>query len=265
MTALPDFAPGTALTTTDFLAYGPTETVIPASGTSVLGSWPITSPAYLVSLDSSIGAGALLNMHGYFMQWLDPNTGELLDAETWYSAASSNAIGTTSALIGGRGPAKSGQLQLTVANYDSGQALTVNAAVYQSTRVVSRDDWRHLGLTAVPNFTVPFLDPTNGVLGFVPSRALGAGATISRLCTMFAGQAQLIIGNSAGSSLAVQVNSLNPPIGAADLVLLYSTSVTANQTIINLTLPRAPVQVSITNNGAATNVEMSMIQQEFSS
>lgn len=265
MTALPDFAPGTALTTSDFAAYGPAETVIPASGTSVLGSWPMTSPAYLVSLDSQIGAGAALNMHGYSMQWLDPTTGELLDAETWYSAASSNAIGTQSALIGGRGPAKSGQLQLTVENFDPGQALTVNATVYQSTRVVTRDDWRHLGLSAIPNFVLPPLDPTNGVLGCHLFANLGAGITQSRLCGMFAGQAQLIIGNSNGSSLAIQVNSLEPAIGAGGLLDLYSTSSTANQVIVPLTLPRAPVQVSITNNGAATTMGWTLIQQEFSS
>jgi hypothetical protein len=254
------------MTTSDFLAYGPQISVLSPGTPLAIPAFPMTSPAYLISADLETSAPATVPCMGLKMAWEDPDSGALLDQETWYMQASSNALGSLSATVAGRGPCKSGQLAITLTDYDPAETISVNLAVYQSTRFITRDDWRHLGLSSIPTFTAPTVDPTNGILGYHAAAALGAGGSLTRLCCLYSGQAQLMVTNPATQSLTVQVNTLDPVLGVPNFVPLWLDTSAAAQVVVDVTLARGPAQVIVANNGSSsTPMAFSLVQQEFAS
>lgn len=266
-TGVGDWTPTVTAIPSDVLIGQKTGLVISAASSQVFGPYAMTSPAYAIAVDALVSASATVPFLSVLMTWTDPSSGLTVGEEKWYITGTSTSPAAANALTIGRGPTKAGKLTVTITNYDPATSAAIDLAVWQSSRMVTRDDWRGLQQGGViPGYTSPDCAAAAGMLGWMNSVTIGAGNSETWCCALYAGQAQFIFG--AGSTPDVNVALYLPAADfpAASWPFFYNQAVTAITTQLYLPLPRGPVILHATNFAAsAVTVTWSLAIQEFAS
>jgi hypothetical protein len=223
--------------------------------------------SYIITVDALAPTAATVPFIMVDAFWVDPDTNATIAHERWYVPATITSPPQSNALVAGRGPSKSSVLNLLVTSFDAAQTMVCDLTLYQSTRAVTRDDWRSLGIGALGiSFTNAASDPPALLPGYKAPGVLTAGSTVQRLCGLYAGEAQFCLIQSAGQNLSWQVQAAQPAAVVASWPIIAGAVQTAAQANYSITLPRSPVLVTVTNNGASsTTVQWSLTAQEFAS
>lgn len=260
-----DFAPASIAVPSDVqIGQVLTGTQAVSSGSVVLTE-QITMPSYLVCCAFSWAATPTVPFATVQLSWEDPSTLLDLDLETWTVPGSDATLATSTVTHTGRGPTRAGLLAVTVWNNDPAKVMTYNITVYQSSRVITRADWRQIAALAVPNFAGSNDDPTSLILGSENGATLAASGSDSWLCDLWAGPAWLTISQSPAETLHVFLLPQDPQ-GLATVPYGYFSIDAAGGLYQQVTLPRCPVQLQINNTSAtATSVTWSLIAQETAS
>lgn len=262
-----DFTPGVAFNPADVNLDSQALVSVPAASTVTLGAYLTTQPAYAMLFDALGTLATAVPTCSLQFNWLDPATLQTVTADRWFPPVTTSGTGLSNALTTGRGPTKSGQVQVQVHNYDPTNPMTIDWRFWQSSRIVTRDDWRTLSLASPASpLLAPSLAPESNVLGWVANAAIPATTTSQWLATTYAGQARLHVntGTVAGISLQVLVPFGN--VGSGSWPILFQIPALAAEQSMDLALPRCPVVISIDNTTAgAVNVSWSLTATEFAS
>jgi hypothetical protein len=255
-----DFVPATVSVPSDVpLAYE-TGQSIGAGSDIVLGSYTITMPAYLVYVNASISDSATVPFITARMVWIDPVNGIDVDVQSWTLPA-----GSVSAVTAGRGPTRAGSLQLILSNNDPTYDISCSVAIYQSSRAVTRDDWRQPNSPAVPGYVVPASDPPALALGWF-AQSIPATTTDTYLLPLWSGQATVQLINDAAAAIQAWLIPVLPPDPSWTDTAIWQFNGTAETETQQVALPRAPCTMSIRNTtAAAVTVGWAVTGQEFSS
>lgn len=223
--------------------------------------------SYIITIDALAPAPVTIPFITGDMYWVDPSSGATIAHEQWHIPATVTSPPQTNALVCGRGPTKSAVLNLNIQSYDPLQTITCDLALYQSTRVVTRDDWRSIGLGAMgADFTNSGNDPPALLFGNKGSAELNAGTSVARMCALYSGAAQFCLLQDNAQQLAWKVQAAQPATASALWPAIAGATQSSDQFNYSISLPRAPVLVTVTNNGgSATNVQWCLTGQEFAS
>jgi hypothetical protein len=279
-TDYPDHQQSTVHVATDTILGTPLSGFSLATGaTKTVYSGPIQQTSYrlLAAAFNANGATSDNPFMKHALIWKDAQGGNTLDIEHWDQVQTNVSPAIDNALVTGRGPTKAGFLTWLVKNEDPANAVTVDAELLQSSRVVTRPDWRSVSnnysgsytgaWTTLGGVSTPVSDPPKLILGCSPGITLAALAIANRLHAIFAGQAQINI-NNGGAPLIVNFLSVNPEFSTilqqTDQIVLGAN---ANVERANISLDRGPLFIEFANNSNvnATTFTYSMIAQEFAS
>lgn len=223
--------------------------------------------SYIITVDALAPAATTVPWISLDMFWADPDTGATIARERWYINATTSSPASANALVAGRGPTKSSLLNMTLMAYDSVQAMSCDLSLYQSTRAVTRDDWRSLGTGAMgPSFVNAGGDQAALIAGSKIPASLAAGTSVKRVCGLYSGQAQFCLIQDGVQSLAWTVQAVEPGSAAANWPVVAGATTSSPQANYAITLPRSPTYITVTNNGGvATDVQWCLTAQEFAS
>jgi hypothetical protein len=239
---------------------------ITASGSVTTGNLPFARGSYVIAADCLGAADSAMPFCQVDMFWMDPTTGLTTGHERWIFPQTDEEPAGAYLLVVGRGPAKAAGLTVTVTNFDTANNVYLDLAVFQSSRTVTRDDWRATTFGNVPNFTTAAVDPPALLLGFKEPASLGAGASVTRLCSPYAGAAVMSVTQTGGQALTWSIQAIDPNYPAADYPNTGGSATSADDSQVTVALPRAPVQVTVTNTGgSASTVSWCLTAQEFAS
>lgn len=262
-----DFTPGAAITPADVAIITRTGLNVPANSAVTIGPVAVAAPAYAIAVDALISGSATIGILKVLFNWTDAISGVLVAQEQWYITGTTVTPAATNGLHTGRGPTKANLLTVLVHNYDTAQAATVDLMVWQSSRIVTRDDWRGLAEGGgYVTFTVPNSEAQSGVLGWEDNASIAAGTSTVWLCPLYAGQASLSVAPSTltGFVFAVIVPLVDRP--SINWPQIFETQIPAAGNTGYLALPRCPVLISISNTGSSPfTVFWSLLVQEFAS
>jgi len=231
------------------------------------GPYLMTQPSYSVAVDGLMNVASIVGLFTVTMRWTDPVSGFLVDQERWHVPSTTASLAANNGLVIGRGPSKSAQLIIIVHNNDAANNMTLDLIVWQSSRVVTRDDWRGFQESgSIPIWSVGSREPNSNQLGYENAVSVGAGVTRQRLAALYCGQAFLSVALAAGNTATVSVIVPFADVGSAAWPTIFAAA--SGATLVNayITLPRCPVVVQIANAGAgAVVVTWSLVLQEFAS
>lgn len=241
-------------------------TAVAAAASVAFNANVIARSSYLVFLAALFPAAATLPFVQADMFWADPAGTPVLAHEKWIIPGTSTSPAASNSPVTGRGPSKTALLNVNITNLDPAQAATVDFYLYQSTRDISRDDWRSLGLGAIPSFTNAASECASLLTGFKFSASLAAGAQINRVTGLYSGPAQFALQQSAAQSLLWNIVAIDPNFTSVQWPVVAGSVTPAEVFTEAVTLPRVPCEVIIQNNGAsATNVQWALTAQEQAS
>lgn len=241
--------------------------VLTPDQTVTYGPYAMTQPSYSVAVDGLVNAASINGLFTVTMRWTDPVTSFLVDQERWHISGTTSSPAANNGLVIGRGPSKSAQLSIIVHNNDAANNMTLDLIVWQSSRVVTRDDWRGFQESgSVPVWSVGSREPNSNILGYENAINVSAGVTRQRLCALYSGQGMLSVALAAGNTATVTVIVPLADVGVAAYPVIFAAAPGATLVNAYLSLPRCPVVVQIANAGAgAVVVTWSLIMQEFAS
>lgn len=262
-----DFTSANAVSPADVNLDNKVGVVVAPLTTVTLGVYLMTQPAYAIMLDSITGPGHLTGNMAVIMQWSDPLTSQIVTQERWYYPGTTTAPASANGLMAGRGPTKAAMLTVLIRNYDTTVTATIDYALWQSSRQVTRDDWRTVFLAAPVNaWTAPNADHRAGLMGWINNVTINAGTSDTRICGLYSGEATLAVQVSAFASVTVTVTVPLPSFSPTAWPVIASIPLTANQASVSLTLPRCPVSIKVANaGGAAITASWSLTVQEVAS
>lgn len=240
--------------------------VVSSAAPYVTAALPVARGAYVVAIDALYSVSALIPFLQVDMVWTDSSTGLVIGHEQWVVPGTSAAPAAANSLVIGRGPTKADTLTITVTNYDTNFTASVDLSVYQSSRAITRDDWRNVSFAAIPSWTISGSACAGLIVATKAAAGLNAGISVQRIHALYCGQAQLAMTNSAGQAITWQMQAIEPSLGVASGPIINSAAFSAVQYETTVTLPRYPVLMIVTNNGASTSVVgWTVTAQEFSS
>jgi hypothetical protein len=268
LTSLADFSQGTVPIPQDFQLLAQTTYTI---GPNTIGnpvSLPVTFPAYQLTISTACPSGMAWPVLGCQVAWNDPVSGDGLDQEFWSMFCSDQPIGDQLAQVTGRGPSRTGLMTLEFYNLDVADTITYELTVYQSSRTITRADWRNVIIEDVPGLTNPTAANCPAlILAFCSQQNIAASATLETICGLYSGQAQLRVSNPSGATIEAIVTAYDGSLGPGAEVPVYRSDTTSEDIDAALSLPRAPCVIKVTNNNATAQASLgiSLIAQEFAS
>jgi hypothetical protein len=222
--------------------------------------------SYLIAADALTTNAGTVPWLVVDLYWQDPVSGATIDHEQWVVTATTTSPAASVALVTGRGPSRSAQLAITLTNYDPAVNLAADLAVYQSTRGVSRADWRALGTGAQPYNTNAGANCPALIPGYKASASLASGANVQRSIGLYSGPATFAMQQSAGMELLWNIVSVQPQAVATTWPVIAGGVTSATVASWQVTLPRTPCIVIAENLGAsATNVQWAVTALEQAS
>lgn len=266
-TGVGDFTGTYAIVPADLLLDNQQSVSIGAGIGLEFGPYVITSPSYGIALTSVVSLSGTLCVYRVTLTWTDSESGLVVDAQTWYATGSTASFGLNGTLTAGRGPSNADTLTVTIANLDPAEPITIDYASWQSSRIVTRHDWR----TVVQNgqllvFSQPLSNLLAGQLAWVFNNAVAANSSPTWLCPLYAGQVQLTWFYPTATNMGLEVYVPLPDQTAANQPQLYNPSAVAAAGTITLLLPRCPVVVKVINNNSSTeSVHWSLTIGEYAS
>lgn len=266
-TGVGDFTATTAIVPADLIIAQETGQVIAAAGQVTYGPFTVTSPSYGIALDAVIANTATQPVLKATVDWVDSATGLTVDEQAWYWVGTPTSPGAVGALTTGRGPTNADTVFVTISNFDPAQAVTIDLALWQSSRIITRHDWRGIVVNGLlPGYSVPSSNQQAAMLAWENSVSIGVGATFKWLCPLFAGQVLWTWNLSSNSSVAAQMFVIMPDAPGGINPTVWNPAVPATNGETELVFPRAPVDVQIHNGGAAAiTVSWSLAMLEIAS
>ncbi len=243
---------------------------IPPVNPSPLGGLGIADRlSYEITFGLTAGAGSTLPFCAVTLQFYDfdeaPAFQTPVDTVTWRVPMGTVNDPNGSAVVHGRGPLRGQFMRAQCHNVDSVDAVLSFMQIVGTSREVDRDDWRwDSGGNApvIPGFTNANAATASLVLGGVSNLAVPHGTTVSRLCSMFAGEVYLRVHLSGGGPANITVK-LSPQPST-----LFNSQDLINKTIGNagddsppfvLPLPRGACLLSFVGDAtidASVNAEI---------
>jgi len=261
----PDFAPAIVQAPSDVL-LSEHQSVAWAPGLSAsYGPFNITGQSYAIQLHAEANSSMTNPVCQAVVYWLDAETGNILDTEIWTFTGEEAAFTGGPGMIQGRGPSRASQVVVQIFNWDPSFNFTGWFYLWQSSRVITRADWRgYSSGNAVPGYTVAASDSSALCLAWYPQTALAASNSIGLLARLYAGEAALMIHQSNAQSLAVTINELQPDMIGNPIV--YDNEFAGATIDPLLALPRSQCVISLVNNGSAsTSVRICLTALEIAS
>jgi len=246
------------------VAAGATLVLTPNKPSTGAGYAVANGLSYDISIALNTTAGSTVPFAAVRLDWYnnDVSNAQPVASQKWWMPMGS--AGQPATQIFGRGPQRGQFLKVSVTNQDS-VICTVNVQLNSTSRTVSEDRWRWDSKGAsVPTFT-----PSGGsdayvnVVGDVSGLSVAAGATVQRLFGLWAGPAFIRLSSASETGTPVMQYQFNPypqgPMGSAAFI----NETPATEFEAEVILPRAPMVLSITNNGtAAHNANAIIVSQE---
>jgi hypothetical protein len=266
-TGVGDFTGTTAIVPADLLLDQQASVTIAAGSSEVFGPYEITSPSYAIAVDGVCNAAATLPILNAVVEWIDSATGLVVDQQTWYWLTTPQSPGDLCALTTGRGPTNADTVQITLNNFDPAKSVTIDYALWISSRIVTRHDWRMVTLNGLTlGYTEPLSNLQAGLPAWVAQLSLAANSSETWLCPLYSGQVQFTWQFGTATAMTINISAPLPDQAAANQPQLYNPASPAQAGTAALFLPRCPVYVKISNgNAAAENVRWSMTVLEYAS
>jgi hypothetical protein len=279
----PDFSPAVTSAAPDGVGFVQVAVTVPPASTVTVEGAVFGPISYSIGVDGEISAAATVPFMRVGFIWKDPTNTWITDLQHWVVPVSDVSPASSNTYTTGRGPSGGGHLTVNLKNYDPAYAITADIYVMQSSRFVSRHDWRSAsnnttfatpgGLTNINGnylWTTPDSDPSNLVLGEMAKVAIANGAYQGRINALFTGQGYLVVSkDDNANTLLVTVAAINPDVvpGGGQHVFGFQTQLTGYQTTGYITMPRGPIVVLLQNQGPGNigNVLYSLTGQEFAS
>lgn len=237
------------ITNPQTLPHGAFQTLPPVTPSPVAGLGPAQQLSYEISLGLVAGAGSTVPFTAITLNFYDfdalPGIQSPVATVTFRCPMGTLNDPNGPAIISGRGPMRGAFMRIQAHNVDTVDATLTSLQVVGVARAAERDDWRwDSGGNApvIPTYTNATAAASSLVLGGVAGLSVVHGTTVTRLCSMYAGQAQLRVHlfNGGPASLTVKVSP--QPSGLFTSQDLFSTAVgnAGNDNFFTLALPRGP-------------------------
>jgi hypothetical protein len=224
----------------------------------------ISAPSYLIGGSFQCVSGTTKPFPLIDVFWQDSTTGVTLDQEVWTMIANLGPVTPDICQWWGRGPTKANTIIIEIDNPDPTEDLTYWLYLYQSSRVVTRSDWRSPAVFAPPGYTMAPLDEQALILGSAASTAIGDGDAETWLLPVYAGQVTLTWAQNASESTQILVTGQDPSV-TGEQQLFNETGLTGSGQF-TFPLPRCPATLEILNRGSASaDYTWSVVAQEFAS
>lgn len=255
-------ATGVPLLTRSTLLNQQTSVSLTIGAVSTLGPFNVSQIGYEMILSSFQPTG-VLSFFKVELQWSDSVTGAITGFERWWLVPGS-AIGSPH-VINGIGPTKGDRLTVIITNHaNSTGSITYSYTLLQNSRVYAEDKWRTQGFSAAGQ-SGPGQDVVSNVLASVTS-GLAAGAGLSRFLPLYNGTINLMVTSTSNTNdCEVTLNDVaDQSIITNPNFPIYDQFTNAQGNLYALVgLPRAQLQLNITNHNAATKtVTAAMIMNE---
>lgn len=229
---------------------------IPGGGSHPYPAQTFTQPGYAISVKVTFPAAATIPFVTCQMNWTDA-TSTVPVENTYFYCVGAQTPGVFPTL--GRGPAKAGQLTITVFNLDPSQTATVSISLAQDSIIRPNDRWHwdnpNAGGLAVPTETPMELSGDGSVLGIFNSQTVTAGSTNGFLAGMAPGQNVQFAGNTSGITPAsIFITVFADPLAAYfNNGIVLREQLTTSGFNFSFIAPQAPLRVNLTN-GATSGV-----------
>lgn len=269
----PDFATpqahATAIAATGVPLLAAPATLINRSGVTILGGntnvlAPVTftQVGYATQIMASFPAAATNPFISVELLWADAATSLVYDDAHYITVGASGATAFTTL---GNGPARSGQLTMSITNLDPAQTVTLQIQVAQDSSIRTTDRWYwrtnvDIGLP-VPTFTPATLVPDEDVLGILHGVTVPASTSVTYLFGMAPGRTVNFAGTlvtTPPASVTYQVSPapLTTYTSAADVLITAPAAANFGYQFI---APRAPLYLKITNSSATAGTIFCMM------
>ena len=249
------------------IAAGATITAPALMPSAGAGYAPCTALSYEISVNLTAGAGSTVPFAAVEALFYDTDSPSALpiDAEQWLLPM--GASNTTGTVIMGRGPQRGAYMAIQVTNLDT-VACELGMQLNSSSRTSTDDDWEWdahsvampLSGTYTPCGGPSFANSLGTIGGGTPV-TVAAGATTTRILSMWAGQVYLRWGVTATTPADCGLTLTPLPQSQWGSATLYNVTGGDNTYV---TLPRCPCLVTLYNNqstGSATFFANFMVQR----
>jgi hypothetical protein len=262
-----DFTAATAIAASDVVVSQTTAVVIAKASGYTVPEFQVTTPAYAVTWSAFLPSGSTAGLLRVTLNWIDSSTSAMVSQQRWYVPATSTTPAENNILVCGRGPTEADTMSITIENYDPDNQATVYLNVWQSSRFVTRHDWRGtLQSGSLFGYTSPANNMSGLVIAWETDTEIPASSNVAWQCPLYAGQALLTLPEGLAEDVDMSVSAILPDAASGFAVPLYQLTTAASLVQAQLSLPRCPVIVSFGNTAATANaVEWSLIAQEFAS
>ena len=221
---------------------------------------PVTQTSYLVKILLTIPNTATVPFAEVILSWVDSASGIQLAADSFIVPASSSG---QQFVTSGWGPVKADSVLIEVHNFDPAQVLTASYQLYQTSRVVTRDEWRWVNRldanAIVPGFSLPTFVDDESVLGILNAVTIPAATNSSWLFGMAPGANVQFAGNAVGvtpGSISMTVFAAPGSVYTGGGILLHDVLTTSGFGF-QFAAPRAPLLATIANNATSGTLTMS--------
>lgn len=215
---------------------------------------PVAQTGYTTYVNVSFPAAATVPFVEVTLDWIDSATATLVAEDHYFLAGNTSGIGLVTF---GSGLAKGNELQLTIANLDPAQAVTVAMHMNQDSvpRLIERWYWRNtlVNGSTVPGLTLASLPDDESCLGILNSALIPAAGNASYLFGMAPGRVITLAGfmtTVAPANVNLQVRSAPEAVYGGNAYLGFFLPAAASFGF-TFTAPRAPLTLKVSNTGTA--------------
>jgi hypothetical protein len=254
------------------IAAGASQVLTPLAPSPVAAYASATGMSYDVTVNAvAVAAGSTNPVLTVTFDWFNDDDAAALPVSTQKWSLPIGEVGTTGAIITGRGPQAGKYWRITVKN-NNNVGCVFSLQGNSTGRGIPRHDWRWAAPTSVsiPTYTLPGGDGNGLSLGAVSSAPIGAGNTKSWLFSLYAGEVGLrFAAFGAAANNTVKFSVFPQPPGRWTTVPVYAaylpTGGAAFQQQVNdrAVLPRGPCEVTVTNSDAnAITIDIEIVALE---
>lgn len=190
-------------------------------------------------------------------------------ALSWFDAGGSLVAGDRGFIIGGtspthtvfiKGPTKGDSVTVTLV---TSVAFTVNHALFQTSRVHARNEWRSLSFGSLGVLPIPG-DPLSGVLASWATGSIASGAQVTAMLPLWNGKVRGSVATFSGSDiLTITVND-NGNVGLVTPAIFEAEIAAGTDSSFEMNLPYDNCTMVVKNTGAtAVSPTISLVAEEY--
>jgi putative Ig domain-containing protein len=246
----------------NLLKAGAFTNLSPSAPSIVGGLAPCSNLSYELSFGLVAGAGSTIPFSAVTLQFYDfdalPGLQTPIDTVTFRCPMATNNDPNGAAIITGHGPMRGAFMRVQIHNIDTVDATFTFFQLVGVSRNTDRHAWRwDCGGNApvIPGYTNATAASSSLVLGGMSALSVPANGSVSRLCSMYAGQVWLRVHLQSASSVDVIVTP--QPSSLFSSQASYHETVQKNTEIATIiALPRGPALIQFVNNDAANSASI---------